>query len=165
MKFAYADPPYFGCLKKHYSDHPDHAVYDTLEGHAALMHKLQHQYPDGWALSMTSGNLCDLLPFAQNGIRIAAWMKPFAIFKPNVNPAYTWEPVLFFGGRKGDRTRSTIKDHLACSVTLKKGLTGAQPKEFCSWILDLLGFEQGDTIDELFPGTAPLTKLVAERLL
>ena len=26
---------------------------------------------------------------------IAAWTKPFAVFKPPVNPAYTWEPVIF----------------------------------------------------------------------
>jgi hypothetical protein len=163
--FAYADPPYFGCSKKHYSDHPEHEVYDTIGGHKALIDKLVEKYPHGWALSMTSGNLHDLIPYIPKSARIAAWVKPFAIFKPNVNPAYTWEPVVFMGGRKGDRTRSTIKDHLACCVTLKKGLTGAKPQEFCSWILDLLGFEKGDTIDELFPGTAPLTKLVAERLI
>jgi hypothetical protein len=120
MKFAYADPPYLGYSKRYYSDHPDHAVYDTEQGHCELILRLQEEYPDGWALSMTSGNLFKLFHYMPPKARCAAWCKPFAVFKPNVNPAYTWEPVVFMGGRRGDRTRPTIKDHLACSITLKK---------------------------------------------
>lgn len=165
MKFAYADPPYLGCSKRYYSDHPDHAVYDTVEGHKNLIDRLYRDYPDGWALSMTSGNLKKLAQFLPEEARIASWQKPFAVFKPNVNPAYTWEPVVFVTTRKRTRKENTVKDHLACSITLKKGLTGAKPKQFCEWILQLLGFQDGDMIDELFPGTAPLTKLIAERLI
>lgn len=152
MKLAYADPPYYGCGKL-YKDHPDWRDCDTIEWHEKLINQLIAEYPDGWALSLTSGNLHDLLPLCPKQARIAAWAKPFAIFKPNVNPAYTWEPVIFMGGRKGDRTRKTVKDHLICNITLKKGLTGAKPLEFCHWVLDLLGYEQGDALDDLFPGT------------
>lgn len=152
MKFAYADPPYLGCGKL-YKEHPEWADCDTLQWHSSLILRLTTEYPDGWALSMASTNLHRLLPFCPPSVRIASWQKPFAIFKPNVNPAYTWEPVIFHGGRKGDRTRPTVKDHLACNITLKKGLTGAKPAAFCRWVLDLLGFEKGDVLDDLFPGT------------
>jgi hypothetical protein len=162
MKFAYADPPYFGCGKL-YKEHPNWMECDAIEWHQSLIDRLVSEYPDGWALSMTSGNLHDLLPYIPKEARIAAWVKPFAIFKPNVNPAYTWEPVVFMGGRKGDRTRSTIRDHLACNITLKKGLTGAKPEAFCGWILDLLGYQPGDTLDDLFPGTGIMTDVLTTR--
>lgn len=161
MRFAYADPPYFGCGKL-YKEHPDWADCDTLEWHKALIDKLVNEYPDGWALSLTSGNLHDLLPLVPKNARIAAWVKPFAIFKPNVNPAYTWEPVIFMGGRKGDRSRKTVRDHLSCNITLKKGLTGAKPEAFCKWLLDLLGYERGDILDDLYPGTGIMQQVLSE---
>lgn len=153
MKFAYADPPYLGCGSK-YKEHPDWRDCDTIEWHAKLIQRLQDEYPDGWALSMNSTNLWDLLPLCPRIVRIGSWKKSFASFKPNVNPAYTWEPVIFTGGRKGDRTRATVKDHLVAPITLKKGLTGAKPQAFNAWICELLGYTEGeDTLDDLFPGT------------
>ncbi len=154
MKVAYADPPYLGCARKHYRDHPEHAVYDTLEGHRALIDKLVRKYPDGWALSCTSGNLVDLLPLCPAGVRIAAWTKPFASFKPGVNPAYCWEPVIWAGGRQHRaRTEPTVRDYCAVNITLTKGLTGAKPLGFCTWLFALLGLMPGDTFHDLFPGT------------
>jgi hypothetical protein len=162
MKFAYADPPYLGCGRL-YKDHPEWKDCDTIEWHVNLIERLVSEYPDGWALSMSSNNLHQLLPHLPKMARIAAWVQPFAIFKPNVNPAYTWEPVIFFGGRKGDRTRKTVRDHLSCNITLKKGLTGAKPEGFCDWILELLGYERGDVLDDLFPGTGIMKKALEKR--
>jgi hypothetical protein len=90
--------------------------------------------------------------------RVAAWVKPFAIFKPNVNPAYAWEPVIFRGGRRGDRSRATVRDWVSANITLKKGLTGAKPEAFSLWVLDLLGWENGDEMHDLFPGTGLVQK-------
>lgn len=163
MKFAYADPPYYGCSMKHYSDHPEAYVYDTIEGHRALIERLVDEYPDGWALSCTSGNLWDILPLTPRG-RVCAWVKPFASFKPNVNPAYCWEPVIVVGGRKRTREQPTLRDFVSANITLKKGLTGAKPKEFCQWVCDFLNVQPGDTVDEIFPGTMPLTKYLEESL-
>jgi hypothetical protein len=106
MRFAYADPPYFGYAEKFYGDrHPEAAAYDKIETHAALIVRLSEEFPDGWALSMTSGNLKDILPLCPADARVAAWVKPFCSFKPNVNPAYAWEPVVFRGGAQGPRGR------------------------------------------------------------
>ena len=162
MRFAYADPPYLGCAKRHYKDHPNHAIYDTIEGHRKLIATLVTDYPEGWALSCTSGNLHDILPLVPRDCRIAAWVKPFAVFKPNVNPGYCWEPVIWYGGRRGDRTRATVRDFLSANITLKKGLVGAKPEAFCRWILDLLGWRPGDEMVDLFPGTSVMDQVVAD---
>lgn len=158
MKFAYADPPYLGCSKKHYGDHPDHAVYDTLRGHQALLDRLVSEFPDGWALSCTSGNLKDILPLCPKGGRVAAWVKPFASFKVNVNPAYAWEPVIFMGGRKRSRDCATVRDWVAANITLRKGVSGAKPPQFCWWLFDLLGMEPEDEFHDLFHGSGSVAK-------
>lgn len=89
MRFAYADPPYLGLATKFYGGmHPSAADYDRIETHAALIERLQSEFADGWALSMTSGNLRDLLPLCPRGARVGAWVKPFASFKPGVGVAY-----------------------------------------------------------------------------
>ena len=162
MKFAYADPPYLGCAKKHYGDrHNEAGIYDTLEGHKALIDRLITEYPDGWVLSCTSGNLKDILPLCPAGARIGAWVKPFASFKANVNPAYAWEPVIWIGGRKRGRDRDTTRDWVAANITLRRGCPGAKPVDFCFWIFDLLGMEPGDEFHDLFPGSGAVGKAQA----
>ncbi len=159
MRFAYADPPYFGCAMRHYGDHPEAAVYDTIDGHRQLIERLT-QF-DGWALSMTSGNLHDILPLCPREARIAAWVKPFASFKPGVNPAYCWEPVVFVVGRtRTDRSEMTVRDFCAASITLKRGLTGAKPEAFTRWMLDLIGVTRDDEVVDLFPGSGAVTDAV-----
>lgn len=154
MKLAYADPPYLGQGRKHYAQHHDDAAeWDSIYAHLALIQRLEDDY-DGWALSASSSSLQELLACCQPGVRIAAWVKPFAAFKVGVNPAYAWEPVIFRPTpRKHDRSRPTTRDWLAASITLKKGLTGAKPTAFCRWIFDLIRAEPDDKLDDLFPGT------------
>lgn len=153
MRFAYADPPYLGCGKLYAAHHADALIWDNPETHRALVGRLCVEYPNGWAMSLSSPSLKTILPMCPDDCRVSAWVKPFAIFKPNVNPAYAWEPVIWRGGRKGDRSRATVRDWVSANITLKKGLTGAKPPEFSLWLLDILGFVTGDEIDDLFPGT------------
>jgi len=162
MRIAYADPPYFG----HGNLYTDTAVaaereYDTIEAWERLAAQLSEY--DGWALSMTSGNLHDLLPlFTDQRPRIGAWTKPFAAYKRNVRVAYTWEPVLFVEARKSSKTGAFVsRDFLAEPITMKKGLTGAKPERFCRWVLDLVGWLPGDQVDDLFPGTGIMGRVVA----
>jgi hypothetical protein len=86
-----------------------------------------------------------------------AWVKPFAVFKPNVNPAYAWEPVVVRGGRKRTRQQRTVRDWVSANITLKKGLVGAKPPEFCNWLLEVLNVQPEDTLVDLFPGTGVMT--------
>ena len=154
-RFAYADPPYLGCGKLYAAHHPDALIWDDPETHRQLIERLVSEYPDGWVLSMHCPSIVVLAPMLPKGFRWGAWVKPFAVFKPNVNPAYAWEPVAFMGGRKRDRERPTARDWHSENITLRKGLPGAKPPKFADWIADLLGadFAAGDTIDDLFPGT------------
>lgn len=171
MRFVYADPPYLGCCSKYGHRHEaPYGCWNDLETHRLLIRNLHQQYPDGFALSLTSSSLEDMLHLCRqeigpNRVRNGGWLKPFAIYKPGVNPAYTWEPLIFMGGRKRDRTQPTCPDWHVENITLKKGLTGAKPPNFPAWILGLLGvdFVAGDTIDDLFPGTHGMTIAWAEK--
>ena len=164
MKFAYADPPYYGCAS-FYKEHPDHKECDTIEWHQDLINQLINEF-DGWALSMTSGNLHDILPLCPKECRIAAWVKPFASFKPGVNPAYAWEPVVFYGSRKRTREENTVRDWCSVPITLKKGLIGAKPTEFNQWICDLLGYRrEEDEFVDLFPGTGCMSEIIEGRMI
>lgn len=96
LRLAYADPPYLGQGKKHYAPyHANAAECDSIDWHAALIKRLSDEYPDGWVLSASSVSLRALLPLCPQDIRVGAWMKTFCSFKPNVNPAYAWEPVIW----------------------------------------------------------------------
>ena len=57
----------------------------------------------------------------------------------------------------------TPKDFIVCPITLKKGLVGAKPEPVCNWILDLLNFQPGDALDDLYPGTGIMGRVVASR--
>lgn len=170
MKFAYADPPYYGQCHRYDHNHPDGRCWDDLITHQILIERLQREFPDGWALSMSSTNLRVMLPLLPDDARIGVWVKPFCAFKKFVRPAYSWEPIIFRGGRNpcnGHRhdppqargTQTTAKDFIAESITLKKGLVGAKPEKVCRWILELLNVQPGDEVVDLFPGTGIMGKV------
>lgn len=163
MKLAYADPPYLGYGKFYDEHHEDSREYDELNAHKDLIARLCDEFSDGWAMSMTSGNLHDLLPLCPREARIASWVKPFASFKKNVSPAYTWEPIVFVRTKKHDINEPTVRDHLAANITMQKGLVGAKPEAVCSWVLDLLGWTPADEMVDLFPGTGVMGRVVAAR--
>ena len=167
MKFAYADPPYIGQARRHYSHDERCAEVD----HAELLARLKPY--DGWALSLSSPSLEEIMHLCRQVIgkdvvRVGGWFKPFAIYKPNVNPGYTWEPVIFVPGpRKRARTEPTTRDWVEAedvdcvraNITLKKGLAGAKPEPFCRWLPDLLGMTPTDAFDDLYPGTGMVTRV------
>jgi hypothetical protein len=155
VRFAYADPPYPGCAHRY----PE----KTEVNHAALIARLVSDYPDGFALSTGSAQLQYVLGLCPSGVRIAAWVKPFAAFKPNVNPAYAWEAVIWTGGRKRTRDEATVRDWVSANITLQRGVVGAKPDQFWHWLLDLFGYQPGDTVDDLYPGTGRLAAILAAR--
>lgn len=158
MKFAYADPPYLGCCGLYKHHHPDGRCWDDLATHRRLVSRLCDDYPDGWALSLHTPSLRDLLPLCPDDVRVGAWVKTFASFKPNVNPGYCWEPVIFYGGRDLGRDVDTVRDFVSEPITLQRGLTGAKPERVCWWVFDMLGAEAGDEMHDLFPGSGAVTR-------
>lgn len=162
MRFAYADPPYLGQGAKHYGhQHEFAADWDAIDAHAALIVRLVNEF-DAWALSLSSTTLYDLLPLCPREVRVAAWVKPFASFKPNVNPAYCWEPVIFYGGRtakeRGGAAVATVRDYCAANITLQRGTSGAKPEAFCFWVFDFIGLKPEDEFADLFPGSGSVRR-------
>ena len=152
MKVAYADPPYIGKANLY----PEKTEVDHLE----LLERLCRDY-DAWALSCSSPTVNEILKLdtCPASVRIGAWVKPWSSFKPNVDPAYSWEPILFIPApRAADRSKPTTKDWVAANATLQKGLIGAKPFRFCMWLFDLLRCEPDDELDDLFPGTGVVSK-------
>lgn len=147
MDLAYADPPYVGQALKHYGD-DDRAAEVNLP--LLISHLADH---DGWALSCSSPSLRTVLPLCPDDVRVMAWVKPFAIFKPNVNPAYAWEPVIVSPARTLGRDRETVRDWVAANVTLRKGTHGAKPPAFARWLFDVLGADPTDEFTDVFPGS------------
>ncbi len=161
LRFAYADPPYIGCAHL-YPEHPESARWDNPQEHRDLMRHMDANY-DGWALSCHEPSLAELAFYARDlGARVAAWVKPFAAYKANVRVAYTWEPVIWkrtAARREGDPVG---RDHLAQGIMMETGLTGAKPPTFARWLQVLLGWQPGDTLDDLFPGTGIVGRVFDE---
>lgn len=154
MRIAYADPPYLGMCKAYEHAHPDGLCWDDTQTHARLIARLTDEYPDGWALSLHTPSLRAILPLCPDDVRVAAWVKPFASFKPGVNPAYAWEPVIFRGGRQPrSREEQTVRDWCAVGITLRRGFTGAKPQAFSFWLFDLMGLRPTDALSDLFQGS------------
>lgn len=149
-RIAYADPPYVGQARKHYGR-------DAREvNHGLLIAHLEEF--DAWALSLSSPSLTEILPLCPDGIRVGAWVKPFASFKPGVDPAYAWEPVIFKTARAWSRGRATCRDWISSPITMKRGTHGAKPLVFCFWLFELLGAEPEDEFFDLFPGSGAVGK-------
>ena len=155
MRIGYADPPYPGCASL-YADHPD---YGGEVDHAALIERLSDY--DGWILHTSVPGLSVVLPLLPGGCRVCAWVKPFAAFKRNVSVAYAWEPVVIKAARKPVVSKRLImRDWIAESITLKRGLAGAKPEKVVHWALEVVGARPEDEVDDLFPGTGAVGRAV-----
>ena len=150
MNVAYADPPYLGQAKKHYGHEAREVNHDML-----IAHLLEF---DAWALSLSTPSLATIMPMCPEGVRVGAWVKPFASFKPNVNPGYAWEPVIFYGSRKLGRDIPTVRDWHSANITMKRGTHGAKPESFCFWLFEFLGCQHDDDFHDLFPGSGSVTQ-------
>lgn len=158
MKAAYADPPYLGCGSKLYGTlHEAAEEYDDPEAHRKLITRLCDEY-DSWALSLNEPSLREILSMCPDDVRVGAWVKPFASFKPGITRAWTWEPVIFRFSRKRPKDIDTWRDHIIAAITLKKGCPGAKPDAFSYWIFDGLGLTKDDEFHDLFPGSGSVTE-------
>jgi hypothetical protein len=154
-RVAYADPPYIGQARKHYAADPNCCEVN----HAVLIGTLCSEFPDGWALSLSAPSLREILPLCPNDVRVMAWVKPFASFKPGVRVAYAWEPVIVRGAPNGGgRGKRTVRDWIAANITLRRGLAGAKPEAFCRWLFEVLDLGPDDELVDVFPGSGAVTR-------
>lgn len=158
MRFAYADPPYLGMCSRYGHEHGDGGCWDEPETHRLLIGRLSDEY-DGWALSLSSTNLRDILPLCPPDARVLAWCKKWASWKPGIAPAYAWEPVIMRGGRpKKERTEpETPRDWMACHIRTGARFHGAKPDLLVWWLIACLGVQPEDEFADLFPGSGAVT--------
>lgn len=159
LRLAYADPPYPGKARRYYADHADYA---GEVDHAALVDRLQREFPDGWALSTSASALPAVLALCPPSVHVAAWFcgeRPTASYQPLT----AWEPVIYSGGRllwrAAPERRLNALVHVARPRTTDPArVVGAKPAAFCWWLFALLGAQPGDEIVDLFPGSGGVAR-------
>ena len=154
-RLAYADPPYPGQAWRYPGGR---------EVNLPLLVAHLDTY-DGWALSTSAAALLDVWNMAPHA-RAAIWAKTFACNGWS-RVRYTWEAVLFVTDHKGiaPGERSTVRDVLisppdvvgAWKVAPGVG-GGAKPHAFVRWLLALLDYAEGDTLEDLFPGSGAIER-------
>jgi hypothetical protein len=154
MKAAYADPPYLGLAEEFYGAlHPEAKMYDDPMTHKRLIERLSDEF-DAWALSTHVKALREILNMCPADVRVMAWVKGFASFKPGVKtPQHAWEPVIVRGGRPREERLHCVRDWIQESMTLQRGFRGAKPERFCFWLFDVLNLKPEDEFHDLFPGS------------
>ncbi len=171
MRFAYADPPYLGRGEYYRAHHPGALAWDSPETHRALIHRLQADFSDGWAMSLSERSLRAILPMCPPEARVAAWItdRPRFAGKP-VPVRKHFEPVIFMGGRSYEETGNRTADFVVTAQErlpagqpryamvksdIRSGRTflGRKPRAFAFWMFDLLGLQPGDEFADLFPGS------------
>lgn len=133
----------------------------------ALIGHLKDDF-DGWALSTSASALRDVWNLCPEA-RCAAWLKTWAANGWS-RVRWSWEPVLFVTDRRGIKPgeASTVWDGLvaapACDGKFKevagKG-GGAKPYPFVRWVLELLDYQAGDRLVDLFPGSGNVSRFAA----
>jgi len=137
MRVAYADPPYPGQAK-------------LYEGHADYAGEVDHG-------ALIGGLVSGFDP----SVRVLAWIKPWASWKPGISPAYAWEPVLIDGARpRADANK--VRDFFECHPATEWDYPGAKPRAVCSWVFAALGLVADDVLVDLFPGSGAIAKAWAE---
>lgn len=162
MRFAYADPPYFGQgLKSYGTLHSEAYLWDEKESHWKLQEDLIEHFPDGWVMSCNPKDLSWIVRYPEI-TRICAWVKTFAQIR-QTTVQYFWEPVLLVGGRIENGRKPMVLDWLNCAANQKRGLKGSKPDKFNDWLLDLLNVQEGDEVVDVFPGTNSLKDALDKR--
>lgn len=180
MRFAFADPPYLGRGEYYRAHHPDAMSWNDPETHRALIARLQAEYADGWAMSLSERSLRTILPMCPPAARVGAWLSERARFAGKAVPVRRhFEPVIFMGGRSYEETGNRAADFVVTkqerlpagqpryamvkeNIRAGKTFVGRKPQAFCRWVIQLLGAQRGDTFDDLFPGTGAFGTAWAE---
>ena len=181
MKLAIADPPYLGRAALWYGGnerradhhtpgrsrgrgelapeyHPDAHRWDDPMEHIALMSHMHAEY-DGWAMAASGKTLAPLLGVADHlGARLAIWNVTNAIPDGN-RVSMRWEAVILRqpDARRAYGTGHAIGDVLSAPHPMS-GFVGAKPEVWTRWVLDMLGYQPGDEVDDLFPGSGAVTR-------
>lgn len=182
MRLAIADPPYLGraalwyggkgrskrpkdgCWKRAAGRpedapeyHPDAYLWDDPEQHADLMARMEADF-DGWAMAASGKSLGALYPcIDQIGARVAIWHVTNAI-PDGARVRNVWEAVVYRvpTARRAVGTGYRVPDLMPAPHPMS-GFVGSKPPEWTRWVLDMLGYQPGDEVDDLFPGSGAVS--------
>jgi len=182
-KLCIADPPYLGRAVRYYGEggcgvghgngqadnHPEAYLWDLPETHIQLVKELDQKY-DGWAIAMTvhslSTYLQEVVTDSRNGIRVCVWHKPSSVTSGNRITNH-WEPVLIKvpHNRKGWSSGGERMSDVLTANPAKNNFMGSKPLAWTHWVLDLLGYTEGDEVVDLFHGSGAVHRaLQVQRL-
>lgn len=163
MKLAIADPPYLGRAALWYGGnerradhhtpgrsrgraktapeyHPDAHRWDDPMEHIALMSHMNAEY-DGWAMAASGKTLAHHYSASPSisgrGWRPRnCWQQPICANPGNLSswPGWGWMP--------------SPAPWTKCMAVLTR------------WVLDMLGYQPGDEVDDLFPGSGAVQRAV-----
>ncbi len=174
MRLAIADPPYLGRAALWYGGkgrskqgtagraagrgdlapefHPDAARWDDPQAHIDLMAQLDVDY-DGWAMAASAKTLDTLAPGIPEQARIAVWHVTNAI-PDGARVHCRWEAVIFKQprSRRARATGMPVDDVLSAPHPMR-GFVGSKPAVWTRWVLDMLGYQPGDVVRDIFPGS------------
>lgn len=182
-RLCIADPPYLGRAKRWYGaggcghgggigqadNHPEADKWDNPETHKNLVHELNANF-DGWAIAMSVHSLSTYLEIVEtdsrNGYRVCVWHKPSAI-QSGSRISNHWEPVLIKvpQDRKGWKSNAQRTKDVMSANPLRSNFMGAKPPEWTRWVLDLLGFQEGDEVTDLFHGSGAVAAVLDQKEL
>ena len=180
VRLAIADPPYLGRAGLWYGGkgrskqgtvgraagrgrlareyHPDAHEWDDPAKHIALMVTMRDEY-DGWVMACSGKTLAPLLGVADTlDARLAIWHVTNAI-PDGARVRSVWEAVIYRvpDGRRAVGTGHRVPDLLSAPHPVS-GFVGAKPDQWTRWVLDLMGYQPGDEVDDLFPGSGAVTR-------
>jgi len=179
MKLGIADPPYYGRANRYYGSgsgggggnrriykpdyHPEAAKWDTKEAHQELVEQLNEQF-DSWVIAMSSHNLSMYLNWCETGsssdYRVCAWVKTTSV--PSGSRIRNgFEPVLLklHKSRRSTYRGTRTRDYFIAPAP-RTGFLGAKPSGWTYWVLDLMGYELGDEVVDLFNGSGAVKEAI-----
>lgn len=173
MRFVIADPPYLGRASRWYGDgrghgggrgradfHPEASKWDDPAAHVRLIEDVNARF-DGWAIALHESSLPLYLAHAPSDAHVAVWVRGNAI-PTGSRVRALWEPVLYRipSSRRG-RGEAVGEDDVF-NVGISGGFPGRKPEAWTHWVCRLLGVraDQGDEVEDLFPGTDSVTRAI-----
>ncbi len=170
MRLAIADPPYLGRADRWYGSGRGHGKglgraaaheaasdWDDPATHRALVDRLVSNY-DGWVIAASVDSLPVYLPVCPDDIRLLVWHKGNAI-PSGARVANQWEPVIarIPERRRGRTVGQASSDVLTAGISYRHNYVGSKPYAWTHWVLNVLGYQDGDEVHDLFAGSGAVS--------
>lgn len=100
-----------------------------------------------------NGDPCVVKDVTQDGDATVCWAAGAKTGVPGTRDTVKWNNLARFVSK-----RLVMRDWIECSITLRRGLTGAKPESVCHWAFEMVAARPDDELDDMFPGTGAVTE-------